>query len=143
VRNILVVDDDPSLRDVLAEDLRYRGYTVTVARNGSEALARLDMMTPDVILLDLMMPVMDGWTFVKKYREHAEHGFAPIIAVSADGDLPSGYAAVGVVALLRKPFDLNDLANRIAQLTHARGASAMLISRDVAAQPSVAGGGTH
>ena len=115
-----MVDDDASIRDLLAEELRYRGYSVIVARNGSEALDRLDMMTPDVIVLDLMLPVMDGWTFVEHYRDHAGRRSVPIIAVSAEGDLPPGYEALGVTAFLRKPFDLNELANYIAQPTRAR-----------------------
>jgi two-component system, chemotaxis family, chemotaxis protein CheY len=126
VRNVLVVDDDPSIRNLLAEELRYRGYSVSVARNGSEALDCLDVMTPDVIVLDLMMPVMDGWTFVKRYRNHAGRRAAAIIAVSAEGDLPPRYESLGVAAFLRKPFDLNELANCIAQLTRAREASRAL-----------------
>jgi two-component system, chemotaxis family, chemotaxis protein CheY len=117
--NVLVVDDDSSIRILLAEDLCYRGYSVTVARNGREALDHLAAPTPDVIVLDLMMPVMDGWTFVERYRDHAGHGSVPIIAVSAAGDLPRGYEALGVTAFLRKPFDLNELANCIAQLVRA------------------------
>ena len=105
-----MVDDDSSLRNLLAEELLYRGYSVTVARNGSEALDHLDVMTPDVIVLDLMMPVMDGWTFVERYRVHAGGRSIPIIAVSAAGDLRPGYEALGVTAFLRKPFDLNELA---------------------------------
>ena len=128
MRNVLVVDDDPSIRDLLAEELRYRGYSVIVARNGSEALDRLDMMTPDVIVLDLMMPVMDGWTFVEHYRNQAGRRPVPIIAVSAEGDLPPGYEALGVTAFLRKPFDLNELANCTAQLTRAREASVAPLS---------------
>ncbi len=117
MRNVLVVDDDPSIRNLLVEELRYRGYSVITARNGSEALDRLSVMTPDVIVLDLMMPVMDGWTFVERYRDPARRRSIPIIAVSAEGDLCPGYEALGVTAFLRKPFDLNELANCIAQLT--------------------------
>ena len=124
MKNVLVVDDDPSIRDLLAEELRYRGYSVITARNGSEALDRLHVMMPDVIVLDLMMPVMDGWTFVERYRDRAGRRPVPIIAVSAAGDLPPGYEALGVAAFLRKPFDLNELANCIAQLTGAREANA-------------------
>ena len=126
MRNVLVVDDDPSIRNLLAEELRYSGYSVSVARNGSEALDCLDVMTPDVIVLDLMVPVMDGWTFVKRYRNHAGRRAAAIIAVSAEGDLPPRYESLGVAAFLRKPFDLNELANCIAQLTRAREASLAL-----------------
>jgi two-component system, chemotaxis family, chemotaxis protein CheY len=75
-----------------------------------------------------MMPVMDGWTFVEHYRDHAGRGSVPIVAVSAEGDLPSGYQALGVTAFLRKPFDLNELANCIAQLTRTREASVAPLS---------------
>ena len=124
LKNVLVVDDNPSIRDLVAEELRYRGYSVITARNGSEALDRLHVMTPDVIVLDLMMPVMDGWTFIDHLRDRAGRRCVPIIAVSAEGDLSPGYEARGVTAFLRKPFDLNELANCIAQLTGGAEANA-------------------
>jgi two-component system chemotaxis response regulator CheY len=120
ITKILVVDDDGGIRDLLAEELRYRGYWVIVTRNGSEALDCLDVMTPNVIVLDLMMPVMDGWTFVEQYRDRAGRESVPIIARSAEGDLTPGYEALGVTKFLQKPFDLNELENCIAQLTGAR-----------------------
>jgi CheY-like chemotaxis protein len=134
VSNVLVVDDDSSIRNLLAEELRYRGYSVTVARNGSEALERLDVMTPDVIVLDLRMPVMDGWTFAEHYRDRAGRRSVPIVVVSAEGDLPPEHE-LGVPALFRKPFDLNELANCIAQLAPARQASVALLSPTPRRQP--------
>jgi two-component system, chemotaxis family, chemotaxis protein CheY len=134
--NVLVVDDDSSLRTLLAEDLRYRGYSVSVARNGREALDHLDVMAPDVIVLDLMMPVMDGWTFVERYRDHAGHGSVPIIAVFAAGDLPRGYEALGVTAFLRKPFDLNELADSIRRLARTRRAHMSPLSPETAIVPT-------
>jgi two-component system, chemotaxis family, chemotaxis protein CheY len=126
--NVLVVDDDSSIRNLLAEELSYRGYSVIVARNGSEALDRLDVLTPDVIVLDLMMPVMDGWTFVEHYRDRAGRRSVPIIVVSAEGDLAPEHGTLGVTAFFRKPFDLNELANCVGQLARASESSVALLS---------------
>jgi two-component system, chemotaxis family, chemotaxis protein CheY len=139
LRDVLVVDDDSSMRILLAEELRCRGYSVSVARNGREALDRLDVMTPDVIVLDLMMPVMDGWTFVKRYRDHARRRSVPIIAMSAAGDLPPGYPPLCVTAFFRKPFDLNELANCIAQLARTPRASVAPLSPETATVPLIEG----
>ena len=114
-----MVDDNASIRDLLAEDLRYRGYAVTTARNGREALDCLQIMTPDAIVLDLTMPVMDGWTFIERYRAQAGSRAVPIIAVSAEGEPPRGGDGLGLTAFLRKPFDLNDLMTWIAAQTPA------------------------
>jgi DNA-binding response OmpR family regulator len=137
--NVLVVDDDSSLRILLAEELRYRGYTVSVARNGREALDHLDVVTPAVIVLDLMMPVMDGWTFVERYRDHAGRRSVPIIAMSAAGDLPPGYPPLCVTAFFRKPFDLNELANCVAQLARTARASVAPLSPETATAPLIEG----
>ena len=117
VRQVLVVDDDASIRDLLEEELRTRGYSVILAHNGSEALRRLESATPDAIVLDLMMPVMDGWSFVAQYRGGVGERPIPIIAVSAEGEPMADYEQLGVRAFFRKPFELADLTNCIADLT--------------------------
>ena len=62
------MDDDPSIRELLYSALADEGYEVVPATDGQDALGILDRWTPDVIVLDLMMPVMDGWTFAKRMR---------------------------------------------------------------------------
>jgi CheY-like chemotaxis protein len=64
----MVVDDDPAIRAVVGEILEAEGYRVEMAKNGQQALVKVGSTRPDAILLDLMMPVMDGWTFLLKLR---------------------------------------------------------------------------
>ncbi len=114
---MLVVDDDAAIRDLLGEELETRGYSVMLASNGRQALDRLESATPDAIVVDLMMPVMDGWTFVAHCRGAMGNRTVPIIAVSADSELRPGHEEYGVQAFFRKPFEMNELANCIAVLT--------------------------
>jgi CheY-like chemotaxis protein len=109
---ILVVDDDDSIRGLVSEVLRDDGYQVREATNGAEALAVLGTTCPDLIVLDLMMPVMDGWTFVERCRAAAPCGDVPIVVTSAAYDLPNTAARLrrlGVRTCLAKPFDLDGL----------------------------------
>ncbi|MFC1575221.1 response regulator [Gemmatimonadota bacterium] len=78
-RNILVVEDDPDTQMVIREYLEDAGLQVVVAENGEEAERRLEESVPDAILLDLVMPVMDGMTFLKRLREGGEHTGIPVI----------------------------------------------------------------
>ena len=109
---ILVVEDDEAIRGLLAEVLRDDGYDVGEAANGVEALAYLDDHKPDLIVLDLMMPVMDGWTFVEECHRHEYCRDIPIVVTSASHDLPrtsERLRAYGVRTCLAKPFDVEGL----------------------------------
>src|SRR4051794_23983356 len=88
-RRVLVVDDDVSIRGFLAEALRDEGYEVQTAGNGHDALALLREWRPDLILLDLMMPVMDGWAFRTEQRLIPNMADVPVIVLSATRDLPA------------------------------------------------------
>jgi DNA-binding response OmpR family regulator len=106
VRRVLVVDDDPDILDALAEILEVEGYDVQRARNGREALQRLEQGLPDLVLLDLMMPVMDGWEFARSLAPGAR---PPIIVLSADRNVSVKAREIGALGWLAKPFELSEL----------------------------------
>jgi CheY-like chemotaxis protein len=116
---VLVVDDDPDILDAICDILDAEGYRVSRARHGREALEQVDNELPDVILLDLMMPVMDGVAFSQALRKRPD-GDVPIVVISADGN-PQRATAVGAVGYLAKPFDIDALLAQVAGITHGGG----------------------
>ncbi|HEY8212001.1 MAG TPA: response regulator [Myxococcaceae bacterium] len=105
---ILVVDDDPDILEALSEILEAEGYAVDRARHGQEALARIEQRRPDLILLDLMMPVMDGWEFSQALRQRGDSDI-PVVVLSADRQAGAKARVVGARGFLAKPFELNEL----------------------------------
>ena len=112
---VLVVDDDPDILEAVCDILEGEGYRVARARNGREALERLDEEKPILILLDLMMPVMDGLAFARALRGRERDRSIPIVVISADGD-PQKAAALGARGFLAKPFDIDALLAEVASL---------------------------
>ena len=106
---ILVVDDEPSVRDVLTALLEDEGYLVRTASNGREALATLRTWQPALILLDLMMPGMDGLAFRTAQRGEGLHLQVPTVVLSAARDAQSQATQIGAVAVIPKPFDVDVL----------------------------------
>jgi CheY-like chemotaxis protein len=115
--HVLVVDDEPALRELMADALESEGYRVSTASNGSEALEALRLGAPDLIVLDLMMPVLDGWTFIDTYGEVAGTEI-PIIGISAvlSAAATERLKGLGAVCCLPKPFDLGVLLDCAANL---------------------------
>ncbi len=113
---VLVVDDDPDILDAICDILDGEGYRVARARHGVEALDRVAQERPSVILLDLMMPVMDGVAFAQALRTREGQGSIPIVVISADGN-PQKAAAVGARGFLAKPFDIDALLAQVAAMT--------------------------
>jgi CheY-like chemotaxis protein len=110
---VLVVDDELEVRLVLGEFLTGRGYDVTVAESGIAALAVLDKAAPDVVLLDVAMPELDGVETLK--RIVALHPNMPVIMVTANADveITSKLLALGASDYIPKPFDLDYLDQAI------------------------------
>ena len=109
--NVLVVDDQEVIRDTLQTALDDEGFTVQCAANGREALDILQHWEPCVILLDLMMPVMDGWTFRAEQRRSGST--VPVVLLSAAGELERHKTALGAAAVIEKPFDLEHVISAI------------------------------
>lgn len=111
---VLVVDDEKDIRDTLQEALEGEGYTVYTAANGREALDLLPSIpSPSLILLDLMMPVMDGWEFLKEMGENFTLTGIPVVIITAFGEKARTISQAQ--AVIRKPFDLNTLTETVRQ----------------------------
>ncbi|MGZ3449807.1 MAG: response regulator [Polyangiales bacterium] len=117
---ILVADDDPETVSVLVEALTFRGYRVVTARDGKEALERVESDHPRLVLLDMTMPVMDGWAFAKAL--HERHGRAiPIVVMTALEDSQLRADELGAEGALGKPFDLQDLFDVVEDMLAVPG----------------------
>jgi len=103
---ILVVDDEDAIREVVAETLELEGYRVERAGDGRQALAKLRATRPDAIVLDLMMPGMDGWTFLQHFRGEAPGATTPVLVMSAYRRLAETARELHVPCVA-KPFDLD------------------------------------
>jgi two-component system response regulator MprA len=117
VGRVLVVDDDPSIREVLISALEDEGYEVRAAPDGAVALELLESWRPDVILLDLMMPNVDGWTFRTRQLAAGMADQVPVIVLSAGYNLqrPS-VEGLRATAVMAKPFDLDALLGFVGGL---------------------------
>lgn len=111
---ILVVDDEPLVREALASALADEGYMVDTAAEGAEALDRLRAAKPDAILLDLMMPGINGRQFLQRLREDVAYSAVPVLIMTAVQGLELNLASIGASDIVEKPFDINDLLNKVA-----------------------------
>ena len=107
-RKVLVIDDDDALADVVRQVLRDAGYSVATVRHGAAALELTKHVSPDLILLDLSMPIMDGWSFVGQYRRSGHDG-ARIVLLTANTQAPDIAHSLGADGYITKPFDVDDL----------------------------------
>ena len=110
---VLIVDDDQGIRDLLRDLLELLGYQIFEAENGIKALAELLHITPDLIILDHMMPEMDGMTFAQELRRR--HLDYPLLACSATGTAASFAPQIDAVGFLEKPFHISQLLNVISK----------------------------
>lgn len=111
---ILIIDDDPDALSILETFLRSRGHDVHGATSGVEGLGRLDELAPDLVILDVMMPGMDGWEVARRIRGHPRYADGRILMLSARDDEPgTAGGEVETDGYLVKPVGLEALEQRI------------------------------
>ncbi|MDQ2872254.1 MAG: response regulator [Candidatus Eremiobacteraeota bacterium] len=114
-KTVMVVDDDRNLRKIITTNLEIAGYAVLSAANGEEALTMLDHAQPDLVLLDIMMPVMDGYETARRIRRHPSNSHVPIIMLTAKSEVEDKIAGfdAGADDYMTKPFGNQELLARV------------------------------
>ena len=115
---VLVVDDDPGVRQVVRANLEAEGYAVREAGSAAEGLSSLEEEAPDLLLLDVMMPEVDGWEMLRQVQERFGVGAIPVLVFSGTVDerAVSDAAARGARGFVGKPFDLQQLVDQAKQI---------------------------
>ena len=112
-RPILVVDDDPTILATVSEVLDMEGFAVMTATNGAEALVAVDQSVPSLVLLDMRMPVLDGWGFMRAIRERGLT--LTVVVMTAAADARRWGREIGAEGVLAKPFDIDELVRAVQQ----------------------------
>jgi excisionase family DNA binding protein len=115
---VLLVDDDEKVRELVRINLEFEGYKVREAGDADEGLAAIDEAKPDLVLLDVMMPHVDGWEMLRRMQERHGVGAIPVVMFSgkADDQAEQQAASRGAQGFVGKPFDLQQLVERTKQL---------------------------
>ena len=120
--SVLIVEDDRNIQELLQMYLEKEGYAVTVAGDGGQGLAKFRSIKPDLVLLDVMMPVMDGWAVCKAIRADSQ---VPIIMLTAKGETDDKVAGLksGADDYVTKPFEMKELLARIEAVLRRTGSA--------------------
>ena len=118
-KTILIVDDEFGILEVLEFILRDAGFAVKSALNGQDALARLEEGAPDLVILDYMMPILDGTGVIKAIRANSKYSAIPIILTSALHEKAIRKRCDGYQAFLRKPYKTDRLLEEISRLLNS------------------------
>jgi DNA-binding NarL/FixJ family response regulator len=112
---LLLIDDDPNLVLLVKDYLELRGYEVVTAKNGREALRVLEENLPSLIICDVMMPEMDGYSFVKRVRDNPQTSWLPVLFLSAKGQIQDRVTGLntGADVYMVKPFEPDELVAQI------------------------------
>jgi CheY-like chemotaxis protein len=116
--SVLVVDDFVDGREMVAEYLAFRGFAVMEARDGDEAIELAKKLKPEIVLMDLRMPGMDGWEATRRLKQDPQTKHIPVVALTAHALTPEINAArkAGCDAVVAKPCDISTLADSLIKM---------------------------
>ena len=130
-RTILVIDDDPAVRDLMDRALTAEGYRVVQADSGDQGLRLAKSLHPDAVTLDIMLPTMNGWAVLAELKNDPELADMPVVLMSVADDHPPGRAlALGASEYLTKPIDRDRLLRVLDRFCHRRGVGPVLVVED-------------
>lgn len=116
VKHVLVVDDDPGILETIEGVLELEGYEVELARDGIEALQKVDVRVPGLIIIDIMMPRMDGYGLASELQRRGLRPGIPLIVLTADGRAAVKAAQIGADDYIEKPFSLDAFVQTVARI---------------------------
>jgi two-component system chemotaxis response regulator CheY len=112
-KDIMVIDDDADIREAIGQVLELEGYSVVSAKDGRDGLEKLQTIFPKLILLDLMMPVMNGIEFKMELNAIPDLAPIPVVVLSADSSIQEKSSKIGVPAYLKKPVSVESLVDLV------------------------------
>lgn len=138
-KQILLIDDDPNLVLLVKDYLEYQGYEVMTAENGQQALQVLAESTPQMVICDVMMPEMDGYTFVKHLRNDPKTSWLPVLFLSAKGQSQDRIRGLdtGADVYMVKPFEPEELVAQIEASLKQSSRLSQLQAQAAAVEPTI------
>ncbi len=119
MKKILVVEDDVSIRELLVDVLESEGYQVMAGANGFEGIKILETVTPDLILMDTLMPIMDGYAFRREQMKNPSWNTIPVLMMSAQDQAKEKLENHGIKNFINKPLELDNLLETVRALAFA------------------------
>jgi CheY-like chemotaxis protein len=116
MKKILIIEDDISIRELLVDVLEQKGYLVFASVNGADGIKSLEQGTPDLILMDVAMPIMDGYAFRKEVLLNSNWNKIPVIAMSSDHQCDKKLSEHGINNFISKPLNIVHLLNTIKSI---------------------------
>ncbi|GMT42533.1 MAG: hypothetical protein IEMM0002_0944 [bacterium] len=126
ISQVLVIDDDPAIQDMLKRFLSKEGFLTNTASDGEEGLQRIEENRPDMIILDVMMPGMDGWAVLKALKANPGLAGIPVIILSVLNDMSMGYA-LGAADYMTKPIDWDHMLRSIKEFSRKTAKNQVLV----------------
>lgn len=133
VISVLVVDDEPTIRALVAKIVERAGHRADLARDGADAIEKLEREHYDVLIVDLMMPIMDGYSVIDWVKQHADHKPAIIVVSAGDSAALRRLDGSVVHSIIRKPFDvdvLSDMISAAAAIADPQGGQVIRFPRE-------------